>query len=113
MLSCYLIEGSGIALDFVQLNRWFAPIKGDKEIDATIGRMWGPKYGGWLQWAQLLKQQRVVLLAEADSGKTEEFRETANLLFAEGKAAFFLTVEALVDGTVEDALEIDRIEETS
>jgi hypothetical protein len=97
-------------LEFVQLDRYFCPIKNDKELDPSVGRYWGPKIGGWVTWNELLLKPRVVLLAEADSGKTLELRETANRLFTEGKAAFFVTVESLVDGTLDEALEFEKLE---
>jgi hypothetical protein len=49
----------------------------------------GRRYGGWLTWEGLLKYRRVVLLAEASSGKSEEFRAQTEKLKKEGKAAFF------------------------
>jgi hypothetical protein len=44
----------------------------------------------------LLDELRVVILSEAGSGKTEEIREAARRLRAEGKAAFFLRLEHVV-----------------
>jgi hypothetical protein len=41
----------------------------------------------------LLNERRVVILSEAGSGKTEEIREAARRLRAQGKAAFFLRLE--------------------
>ena len=67
-------------MKFVELNRNFVPIQKDQEPSLDIGREWGRKYGGWLDWSDLLKYRRVVLLAEALSGKTEEFRNQAETL---------------------------------
>jgi len=61
--------------------------------------------GGWLGWPNLLDQHRVVILAEASSGKTAEFRHQASILFSEGKPAFFLRIEELADGEFEAALD--------
>ena len=61
-------------MDFVELNRSFIPLGKDQEPNLEIGRYWGSRYGGWRSWPELLKHRRVVLLAEASSGKSEEFR---------------------------------------
>ncbi|HEX6903847.1 MAG TPA: hypothetical protein VF789_29320 [Thermoanaerobaculia bacterium] len=46
-------------------------------------------------WAELLQHPRVLLLAEAGSGKTVEMRAQAVRLSAEGKPAFFIPLESL------------------
>ncbi|WP_156463059.1 hypothetical protein [Methylobacterium sp. Leaf93] len=94
---------------FVDLNRSFVPIKKDKEASLDIGRTWGRKIAGWLDWDELLKYQRVVLLAEASSGKTEEFRNSAQALAAAGGHAFFVRVEDLADDGFEQALESPEV----
>ena len=48
---------------------------------------------GAKNWDELLKRRRVVILAEAGSGKTDEMREQARRLTAEGKIAFYATVQ--------------------
>lgn len=63
-----------------------------------------------LTMPDLLDELRVVILSEAGSGKTEEIREAARRLRAEGKAAFFLRLEHIVadfdtafeEGTLEE-----------
>jgi hypothetical protein len=63
-----------------------------------------------LTMRDLLDELRVVILSEAGSGKTEEIREAARRLRAEGKAAFFLRLEHIVadfdtafeEGTLEE-----------
>jgi hypothetical protein len=44
-------------------------------------------------WDDLLKRRRVVILAEAGSGKSDEMEEQARRLTAEGKLAFYATVQ--------------------
>ncbi|WDA41917.1 hypothetical protein [Erythrobacter sp. BLCC-B19] len=51
--------------------------------------------GGRLTWDDLLASSRVLLISAAGAGKTHECRETARRLFADGKAAFFLTLEGI------------------
>ena len=48
---------------------------------------------GLLGWPDLLAKRRVVILAEAGSGKTEELTEQARLQTAAGKFAFYATVQ--------------------
>jgi len=61
-------------MTFVDLDRSFIRIERNRESDLSVGRVWGRKIGGWLQWSEILDRRRVVLLAEASNGKTEEFR---------------------------------------
>jgi hypothetical protein len=90
-------------MDAVDLDRHFVPLKPDVE-SLDWGAEMGRKYGGWLGWDELLTKRRVVLLAEAKSGKTEEFRMRAAALRDSGKAGFFLRVEDLADGALVDGL---------
>ncbi len=46
-----------------------------------------------------------MLLAEASSGKTEEFRNQISVLRKEGKAAFFVRIEELADEGFEPSLD--------
>jgi hypothetical protein len=91
-------------MDFVDLKRYFVPVREDQEADLNVGRVWGPRVSGWLSWDDLKLRRRVILLAEAYSGKTEEFRHQCEILQAEGQPAFFLRIEDLDRGT-EQALD--------
>jgi hypothetical protein len=91
-------------MTFVELNRCFVPLRKDQEPILDVG-IWGRKYGGWIDWPQLLEYRRVVLLAEASSGKTEEFRSRQQRLSAGGKPAFFVRIEELAELGFEAALE--------
>lgn len=82
-------------MEYVELNRDFATLQKNEEATTDMGRVWGRRYGGWLTWEGLLKYRRVVLLAEASSGKSEEFRAQIEKLKKEGKAAFFVRIEEL------------------
>jgi hypothetical protein len=84
-------------MTFVDLKRSFVPVNKDEEASLSIGDQLGQRYGGWLSWAGLLERKRVVLLAEALSGKSEEFKHAASSLRAKGSFAFDTTVENLVD----------------
>jgi hypothetical protein len=84
--------------DYIELRRNFVPVAEDAEPDLAIGVLWGRKYGGWLNWPEILDHARVVLLAEAQSGKTEEFKHAAAGLREGGHPAFDATLEQLADG---------------
>lgn len=94
-------------MSFVELNRCFVLIGKDQEPSLDIGRDWGRKVGGWLEWSDLREHQRVVLLAEASSGKSAEFRNQAARLSAEGHPAFCVRIEELADQGFKAALEPD------
>ncbi|MHB8271153.1 NACHT domain-containing protein [Bradyrhizobium sp.] len=84
-------------MSFVELDRCFVPIAKDQEPSLDIGRMWGRKIAGWMDWSDLREYRRIVLLAEASSGKTAEFRNQTEKLTADGKLAFFVRIEELAD----------------
>jgi hypothetical protein len=92
-------------MNFIELNRCFVRIEKDREPSLDVGRMWGGKIGGWLDWSDLREHRRVVLLAEASSGKSSEFRNQKDQLCAQGHAAFFVTIEELADHPFEAALD--------
>lgn len=94
-------------MDFVELGRHFVPLKRDSDAALEWGPNWGLKYGGWLDWPGVLQRWRVVLLAEALSGKTKELEHRAVALKREGKPAFFLRIEDLADDRFEASLNDD------
>jgi hypothetical protein len=96
-------------MNFVELNRSFVPLGKNQEPGLDVGRVWGRKIGGWLEWSDLRKRRRVVLLAEASSGKSEEFRSQEKCLNAEGAAAFYLRIEELADRGFGAALDADAV----
>ena len=66
--------------------------------------------GNYLEWPDLLKLHRVILLAEAGSGKTFEIQNIARKLRIEKKKAFFLRLEH-THSDFEDAFEIGNYQE--
>ena len=55
-----------------------------------------------ISWDDVLRSPRVLILAEAGSGKTQEMREQAKRLQDAGEAAFFVPLEMLdKEGVVE------------
>ena len=78
---------------YVQLDRQFSPVpKNEEEAESDeIRLIWGhvkPK-----TWDELDQEFRCVILAEAGSGKTEEFRQRASVIVSQGKPAFFIRIE--------------------
>lgn len=92
----------------IELHRTFRELlRDEKQGDDARALSSG---NGTLTLPNLLNELRVVILSEAGSGKTEEIREAARRLKAEGKAAFFLRLEHVVvdfdtafeEGTLEE-----------
>jgi hypothetical protein len=94
-------------MNFINLDRYFVPLTKDQEPSLDTGRFWGPRVSGWLGWEELRRCRRVILLAEAASGKTEEFRHQCDILSATGSPAFFLRIEELAEQGTETALDSD------
>src|SRR4026209_2988897 len=91
-------------MDFVDLHRGSAPPHKDREVALDAGRSWGRRIAGWLDWPELLKRRRVVLLAEASCGKTPEFRHQRQRLAAAGKPTLFVSIEDLADHGLDASL---------
>ena len=82
--------------EFIDLQRRFRELS-DSELEDTESLLsWsGLGFGPDTGWSELLQHARVILLAEAGSGKTVEMREQANRLTGEGRFAFFIPLESL------------------
>ena len=91
--------------EFIELQRQFLDLT-DKELEDTEYLvLWsesefGPNFG----WPELLNSRRVILLAEAGSGKTKEMIEQAEHLVCEGQFAFFVPLESLDTEPIEQIL---------
>lgn len=94
---------SGHSIQFVDLERTFTPIDKKEQLDwgsSTLGR----KYGGWLNWPDLLEKPYIVILAEAGGVKTEELRFQSRKITEAGAAAFYVTVQSVAERGVERSL---------
>src|SRR5690606_10920827 len=60
-----------------------------------------------LSWNDVLKGRRVVILAEAGSGKTEELEAQADLLRADGKFSLYAKVQDVGRDGLRSALRVD------
>jgi len=83
----------GSDCEFIELHRTFHELSefSSETDDADIRRALG--IGGRLEWSDLIKEYRLIILSEAGSGKTSEIRNVARTLRDEGKPAFSLRLE--------------------
>src|SRR5262249_50607818 len=88
----------------IELNRTFWPLGDGEEYDPDTLRAKAQFGLHLMHWSNLLTMMRVVILAEAGTGKTHELRETARRLHRESKAAFFCHIEDLATDGLEKAL---------
>ena len=82
----------------IQLNRCFHEMKdGDADQSGSVehGSLAGLGLVKGETWDQILGHGCVVVLGEAGTGKTTEFRQRCALLAVDCRAAFFVTVEDL------------------
>ena len=81
---------------FIDLQRRFRDLTTaeleDPEFLASLNES---EFGPGTSWSELLKNDRVVVLAEAGAGKTIEMVEQAKRLVGEGRFAFFVALESL------------------
>ena len=94
---------------YIQLNRFFRLLPKDHEFNEEefeIAQSLGLGGGADTQgWDQLLDLYRVIILAEAGAGKTEEIQQITTKLRSEGKYAFFFRLESL-SGSLRTSFEI-------
>jgi hypothetical protein len=76
----------------IELNRRFVQCHDDERSDPDLVAHFG-RTADTLGWDDLIAKRRVVLLAEAGSGKTTEMKARARALAADGRTVFYATVE--------------------
>src|SRR5689334_22770891 len=79
---------------YVNVDRQFGPLDDKTRLEPDVLQNIG-SFPTDLGWGALLHHRRVVVLAEAGSGKTEELKQLSDRLRHEGKAAFFIRLDAL------------------
>ena len=98
----------------IELDRKFWPVEADQENDPeSIRAMLAFGLGKQLSWEDLLGKDRVVILAEPGTGKTEEFRAITGHLRMAGRPAFFCRIELLQKMEIQHSLDIGTAEEFS
>lgn len=98
--------------DYVDLGRHFHQITdkelGDEELLAAYNENYGWNHS--LGWSDLLQRKRVVILASAGSGKTEEMVQMAKKLVGDRKPAFYVRLEELAGVDFESLLKYEDLE---
>jgi hypothetical protein len=102
------VWGTGRTVTHVALDRRF--IAWREEEGSAIQRLKDPRlYADDIDWKELQKHRRVVILAEAGSGKTEELGAQAQALTSQGSFAFHTTVQnAGIEGFAESLPEAEQ-----
>lgn len=91
--------------NFIDLNRRFHKLSDQEVTDPDyLAILSEGRFGSSIEWNEVLEHPRLILLAEAGTGKTRELRERAALLTAQGRYAFFVPLEALFDDKIEEIL---------
>jgi hypothetical protein len=93
--------------EYIQVGRRFStydPKILDEASDYTF--LYSGEHSSPYTWEDLLKYKACVIIAEGQSGKTEEFRRQTLALRAGGKFAFYCPLENLLHFKLEDALEL-------
>lgn len=94
-------------MPFIPLDRIFLPWGEETETAAELYAVYGSQRGGFT-WGKLLEKKRVVILAEAGSGKTEELKAQAHRQAVAGKIAFYATVQDIARDGLDGALGADQ-----
>jgi hypothetical protein len=81
---------------YIELNRAFRKLT-ESDDDTGIDLDWIGLSTVKSTWPDILSEYRTIILSEAGSGKTEEIRNIALQLRAEGKIAFFMRLENIAD----------------
>jgi len=93
--------------DYIELDRRFKElgentIPEQTALDSYTRALLGNNHS--LSWGDVLKKRLVVILGEPGSGKTYEFRQKCEEIKENGKYAFFVRLDALVDSGLRDVL---------
>ncbi|MBC3766817.1 NACHT domain-containing protein [Neptunicella marina] len=96
--------------NYIQLNRTFSPVPNNK--NSEYEENWSSFLGSskHTEWCDVLKEFRCVILAEAGAGKTEELKQQALKLKAQGLPSFFIRIED-IDSDFENAFEVGSQEQ--
>lgn len=91
----------------IRLNRQFYEWKNDTDrLAQSRYRVAAGLSDGLLNWSDLIEKRRVVILAEAGSGKTEELTEQARQQTAAGRFAIYATVQDVGRDGLDKALRL-------
>lgn len=96
-------------MKFVDLQREFRDLSDDEQSGLTSIRFREWRGNGGVGWNELLESRRVVVCAEAGSGKTRELQELSHRLSLENKFAFFIPIESICTRSLETYFETERV----
>ncbi|MEO9133042.1 MAG: hypothetical protein ABI240_17790, partial [Sphingomonas sp.] len=101
---------TSFATGYVDLDRRFGDLS-DSDMDEVAERASSDHwhYEGSPSWDELLQSQRVVIFAEAGSGKTWDMRAQVARLSRDNRAAFFVPLEALNAEGLRDYLAMEPV----
>ena len=100
-----------VNMPFVNLNRTFRDVTDEEQRDSSSIQLreFRQRLGlGGIDWDELLKSRRVVLIAEAGAGKTQELKAQQSRLEDGGKFAFFIPIERVCTESIEAFLQGER-----
>ncbi|CAK0760204.1 hypothetical protein CCP1ISM_9980001 [Azospirillaceae bacterium] len=89
----------------LDLDRLFDEVSDQELPDRATRRLLAGIKGNVIGWDALLQHPWVVVLGEAGTGKTTEFRRRAEILNAAGRHAFFCRIEDLAVDGLEHAID--------
>lgn len=89
---------------YVPLDRRFSPWRDENPNTEDFDLLEREFYGD-VRWGDILKRQRVIVLAEAGSGKSRELEEQAKILRESGAFAFHATVQNVAKQGLDAALD--------
>jgi hypothetical protein len=98
-------------LPHIELDGTFWPLGDGDEYAPDTLRARAVFGRNQMSWSDLLAMTRVVIPAEAGTGKTHELWETARRLQREGQGAFFCRIEDLATDGLENAFLEGNVEE--
>ena len=80
----------------IPLDRRFRDLTKEEEAEPSLlSHISGWEHAEGSSWQELLKSERLVILAEAGSGKTKEMLFQVENLLRQGHIAFFIPIEEL------------------
>ncbi|MHB8884429.1 MAG: hypothetical protein ACYC5H_04960 [Methylovirgula sp.] len=94
-------------MTFVPLDRRFIGWGASDLLASELSALALSSFGD-LDWAKLLERRRIVILAEAGSGKSRELEEQALLQAQAGRQAFYATVQNVAHEGLRSALGISQ-----
>lgn len=100
--------------DFIDIGRRFRPHDESKAAETAAAESYLDTWGtiATVGWEKLIEKEGVhIVLGEAGSGRTYEFKAKANALRASGETAFFISLHRLSQTPLSRLLDISEVEQ--